>query len=421
MRELWLVAKHEYLKIVREKSFLIGTLGLPALMAVIMGISVLVILGGRGDLPVGYVDHSGVLGDAALPPLEGEQRTVSFRPFTSLDAGLAALYDKEIQALYLLGPGYLSSGRVELYYLRQEPGQLVQSDFETFLRWNLLLEQPEHVRRRLLDGLQLSIRTSNNDRNFNTEDLLNYALPFGAAIFFMVAVMSSGGYMLQAVTDERENCTLEILMTSVRSFDLIGGKALGLMSVGLTQITLWTLTAVGGLFLMTRGVEELPPLTVPWVFLGIVALFFLPAYAVVAGAMTAIGSVVSDLRQSQQIAGTLNFFFTAPLFLMALIVAKPNSPIVVALSFFPTTAFVTMMLRWAVVRVPVWQIATSWTLLTGSAMFSVWVASRAFRGEMLHTGQRLSAGRMLQSLYAMVRRPWGGSSGSRPRGSEFRA
>jgi ABC-2 type transport system permease protein len=410
------VARHEYLKIVREKSFLIGTLGLPVLMAVIMGISLLIILGGRGDLPVGYVDHSGVLRSAALPPLESDEPTVSFRSYTSLDGGLAALYDKEIQALYVLASDYLYSGQVALYYLRQEPGELVQADFETFLHWNLLLDQPEQVRRRLLDGLQLSIRTSNNDRNFNTEDLLNYALPFGAAIFFMIAVMSSGGYMLQAVTDERENRTLEILMTSVHSFDLIGGKALGLISVGLTQITLWTLTAVGGLFLVTRGVEKLPPLTVPWAFLGIVALFFLPAYAVVAGAMTAIGSVVSDLRQSQQIAGTLNFFFTVPLFFMALIVAKPNSPIVVALSLFPTTAFVTMMLRWAVVRVPVWQISASWVLLTGSAVFSVWVASRAFRGETLHTGQRLSAGRMLQRLYAALRRPRIAS-----RGSEFDA
>jgi ABC-2 type transport system permease protein len=291
---------------------------------------------------------------------------------------------------------------VELYYLREEPGELVQDDFETFLRWNLLADQPARVRRRLLDGLQLSIRTSNNDRSFDTEDLLNYAIPFGAALFFMVAVMSSGGYMLQAVTDERENATLEIMMMSVRPFSLIGGKALGLMSVGLTQITIWTLTAVGGLFWVTRGIEELPSLTVPWPFLGIVGLFFLPAYALVAGVMTAIGSVFSDPRQSQQIAGTLNFFFTLPLFLMALIVAKPNSAIAVALTLFPTTAFVTMMLRWAVVRVPVWQIVTSWALLTSSAWFSVWVASRLFRGVMLRSGQRLSLARTLRRVVTSI-------------------
>ena len=67
MRNLWLVAKHEYLKIVRKKSFLLGTLGIPVLMIVVMVVSYRgVALGQRGTQPLGYVDHAGILDESLV-------------------------------------------------------------------------------------------------------------------------------------------------------------------------------------------------------------------------------------------------------------------------------------------------------------------------------------------------------------------
>lgn len=99
--------------------------------------------------------------------------------------------------------------------------------------------------------------------------------------------------------------------------------------------------------------------------------------------------MVSDLRQGQQITGILNLFFMLPFFLITVIMTKPNSPLIVALTLFPTTAFVTVVMRWAITTVPLWQLAASWVLLVASAVVSVWLAARIFRIGMLHYGQTL--------------------------------
>jgi ABC-2 type transport system permease protein len=233
-------------------------------------------------------------------------------------------------------------------------------------------------------------------REFETENLLNFFLPLLAAFFFVFAVMGSGSYMLQAVTEEKENRTIEILSTSIRPIELIGGKALGLMSVSLTQLGIWAATAAAGLFIWSRFVDLFSGLTVPWSLLAVVALFFFPAYALIAAMMTAIGSAVTDTRQGQQIAGILNMLFTFPFFLMTLIMAKPNHPIAVVLTLFPTTSFITITLRWAATTVPLWQLLVSWVLVVSAAILSVWLAARIFRLGMLRYGQALS----LKSIFA---------------------
>jgi ABC-2 type transport system permease protein len=228
--------------------------------------------------------------------------------------------------------------------------------------------------------------------------VVGFILPFVAAFFFVFAVMNAGSYMLQAVTDEKENRTIEVLATSIRPEELIGGKAIGLMSVGFTQLTIWVLTGVIALLVASPFVPELQGLRIPWSFLGVAVLFFVPAYALIAGLMTAVGGMVTDLRQGQQITGILNLFFTLPFFFVAPMMAKPNSPLLIVLTLFPTTAFVTITMRWAMTSVPMWQLGLSWVLLVTSAVTSVWLAAYIFRLGMLRYGQSLNIKTIVASL-----------------------
>ena len=204
-------------------------------------------------------------------------------------------------------------------------------------------------------------------------------------------------------TDEKENRTIEILATSVRPTALMGGKAIGLMGVGLTQMLLWIGTGVGALIIVSQFIPVLRGFTVPWGFLGIVAAFFVPAYALIAGAMTTIGSMVTDLRQAQQISGLVNLLFTTPFFFVSLIMAEPHSPFVIGLSIFPTTSFITLMLRWAMASVPIWQLIVSWLVLVSTAGFSMWLGGRVFRMGMLRYGQRLSIKRLVDAMRGSIR------------------
>lgn len=399
MRNFWLIAKHEYLKIVRQKSFLVGTLWVPVMIVVVMGVSILAALGQRGKLPLGYVDGTGRLNAAVTAPVgEDGKSPVAMRAFADENAARAALEVEEIQGYYIVPDHYVESGQVQLFYLSQRPSEVAQDDFIGFLRANLLAEYPADVQQRMLEGAAITFRSSDGSREFESQNVFDFIVPFAAAFFFVFAVMNSGGYMLQAVTDEKENRTIEVIATSVRPEELIGGKAIGLMSVGLTQLGIWLLTGVLALFVASFFVSGAQSVRIPWSFLGVVALFFVPAYALIAGMMTAVGSMVTDLRQGQQITGIFNLFFTLPFFFLMVIMAKPNSPFVVAMTLFPTTAFVTITMRWAMTTVPLWQLALSWALLVASAGMSVCLAARIFRMGMLHYGQQLSVKAILARL-----------------------
>ena len=347
----------------------------------------------RNALTSGIVHES-----VKLPPREDGKAPVTLLIFADEEVARMALDAGEVQAYYVLPEDYITSGGLELFYLGERPAEVVQDDFTDFLRLNLLVKHPALVQTRVTEGPAIVFEAADGSREFDSGNLANTLVPYVAGFFFFFAIMNSGGYMLQAVTDEKENRTIEILATSLRPEALIGGKALGLMSVGLTQLSIWVVTGVIALLIATPFVPSLQGVRVPWSFLGIAALFFVPAYALMAGMMTAIGAAVTDLRQGQQITGLLNMLFTMPFFFVTLVLAKPNSPIIVALTLFPTTAFVTLSLRWTMTVVPLWQLVLSWTLLVTSAVASVWIAARVFRLGMLRYGQHVSVSAIVASF-----------------------
>jgi ABC-2 type transport system permease protein len=172
------------------------------------------------------------------------------------------------------------------------------------------------------------------------------------------------------------------------------------MAVSLTQLGIWVLTVVIGLLIGARFLEPLRAARVPWDVLAIAILYFLPAYALVAGLMIAIGSAVTETRQGQQISGIFSLLFTMPFFFVALIMANPHSPAVVTLTLFPTTSLLTVTMRWGLTVIPIWQLIVSWTLLVGSAALSLWAAARVLRVGMLRYGQRLDLRGVIRALRA---------------------
>ena len=399
MPKLWLVAKHEYRKMVRKKSFLIATLGVPLLIIAATVVIILVAINSEDSRPLGYVDHAGILRPDAFAALGDDEKRVTIRAYPDKSAARAALEAEEIQAYYVIPADYLQQPTVERYYLEKTPGREAGEDFWDFMRAGLVLQQlPEETQARAFYGAALTVRTGDGKREIGSHDGLSLVMPFAGAIFFFIVVLSGGGYMLQAVTDEKENRTMEILATSLSPEQLIGGKAIGLMAVALTQVGVWIIALAGGLLIGAQFVAELRGLQVPWGLLGITALYFFPAYALVSGLMTVIGASVTEVQQGQQISGIINMLFTFPMFFLSVLIAKPNSPLAIALSLFPTTSFTTILLRWGLTVIPFWQLAVSWLLLVASAAGSVWLAARVFRLGMLRYGQRLSLKGILTDL-----------------------
>lgn len=402
MRNLWLVAKQEYRRIAGKKTFLISTLGMPILFIGLMVVIGLVSVLGQDGRAIGYVDYAGALHTEALTQIgDTRSRRVEIRPYSDETAARADLEAGVLQAYYVIPADYLSTPMptVERVILDSAPSDRAQRDFRDFMRANLVQQLPEAEARRLYEGANLSLRTTDGKRQASDADFISAMLPFVAAILFFITVMSVGGYMLQAVTDEKENRTMEVLMTTLSPEQLMGGKALGLLGVVLTQIGLWGLTLGIGLFIAPRVIPDFPTITIPWSMVLVGALYFLPSLALISGMMIAIGSAVTEVRQGQQISGILNLAFTFPMFFIMIILGNPNHAFAVALSLFPTTSFITVLLRWEFTAIPAWQLITSWLLLVGSAILSVRFAAQVFRLGMLQYGQPLS----FKGIIAMLR------------------
>ena len=397
MRKFWLVAGHEYRNMTRRRSFLLSTLGLPLLIVAVTAISILIATGAGESVVLGYVDHAGVIAEATGATDQGGE--VLFRGFADEASARASLEAGALQAYYVLPADYRQMGQVQMYYGRNTPNERTRQRFDAFLRTNLVADQPEAVQHRVTDGINLTLRSADGRREVNENGWVNILLPFVAGMFFAFATMMAAGYLLQAVTTEKENRTVEVMATSLSPLELVGGKAVGLMAVALTQLLVWVAALVVGLVIGAQFWPEVAAVKVPWGLLGVTALFFLPAYALVAGMMVAIGGMVTEARQGQQISGITNMLFMIPLFLTVLIFSQPDSPLIVALTLFPTTSFLTILMRWGVTVVPVWQLAVSWVLLVASAGLSVWAAARIFRTGMLRYGQPLD----LRAAWAAMR------------------
>jgi ABC-2 type transport system permease protein len=388
MHNFWLIARHEYRNTVVRRGFILMTAAVPIGLAALVALTILVVSAGEDRRPVGYVDHSGRIDAGLQDGLSGNR--VEILAFADEEAGRAALEGEEIQALFVLPADYPQTLSSELYYLEEPPSNDAWGDLDDLVRLNLLAGMPEEIQQRLFEGADLIVHDVTSGREFSESSIINIILPFAATFFFFFATMAAGGYMLSIVAGEKENRTIEIMVTSVTPGQLIGGKTVGLLAASLTQLGIYLLAVVVGLIAAASYIPELQRVEVPWEYLGLMVLFFLPTYALISAVMVAIGGSVSELQQGQQLAGLLNFFFVAPILLQPLLLENPGHPIMVFLTIFPTTSFLTVSLRWGLGTVPPWQIAIGWVVLVATAVFMVWAAARIFRVGMLRYGQPLN-------------------------------
>lgn len=115
----------------------------------------------------------------------------------------------------------------------------------------------------------------------------------------------------------------------------------------------------------------------------------LPTFVMISALMAAVGASVTEAREGQQVMSLFNLLLMSPFIVAVSILARPDGPIALALSFFPLTASLTLLMRASFSTVPAWQIALSVVLLVLSAAGALWLAGRVFRLGMLNYGKRL--------------------------------
>jgi ABC-2 type transport system permease protein len=390
MNKVWRVALYEYRRNVFKKSFLLTLLSIPLMVAFSVGVGFLMESFEDNDLPVGYIDQAHVFDKAIPAPISGRAEPVDFIPFRSEDEALAALEAQEIQAYYILEADYHETRTIEIVYIKK-PGDNGSRQWWDFLQINLLSDQPEEIAYRTALGTDVTVRSLDGKRTVGSSGPnFGNLMPLLITLAFLALILMSAGFLMGAVAEEKENRTMEIVVTSTSPLQLIGGKLLGVVAIGMTLFVAWSLIVVLGVFAARlMGIGWFQDLTMDWGVILTTAAIAAPAYVLVAALMIAIGTMVTTTQEGQSFSSIFVICHMIPLYIAVAFIENPGGSLAVALSFLPFTSLMTIAMRNLFSSVPVWQVILSICVQTISAVGAIWLASRAFRLGMLRYGQRL--------------------------------
>ncbi|HSH04194.1 MAG TPA: ABC transporter permease [Anaerolineae bacterium] len=371
MRETLLIFSHEYWKHIWQRSFFFIVFGIPVIFVILI-VGVVLFLALPGGDPVGLVDQANII--TLSPPDDIEL-------FPDEPSARDALRDRQLQAYYLLPPDYLQTGQIERYAIEQ-PLDTVDFAFNSFLRDNLLAQIPDQYaapfspQTALYTTHPLSFTTTTNDEpdsvgqpptlnNFfddhkSNPASLSYPYFFAFTVFLSISTMSS--YLLQSVVAEKENRTMEIMITTISPEKLLTGKISALVAVGFTQIFIWIAPFLGLVALIRRLSPDFAYIQIPWPMLLITLLWFIPFYMIVAALTAGIGTLVPNTGEAQSAMGVMNLFVIMPVWLSIFAVANPDSDFAVTLSLFPFSAGLTLLVRYPLTDIPFWQFAASFAI-----------------------------------------------------------
>lgn len=182
---------------------------------------------------------------------------------------------------------------------------------------------------------------------------------------------------------------MEIMVTSVSPNQLMSGKTIADMAVGITQLLVWGIFIFLILLFGKSYFSFLSGIAFPLETVAILVAVMIPAFIMISGLMAAVGATVTEASEGQQVMGLFTIPIWLPYILIAVFVQNPNSPLAIAMTLFPLTAPMTIAIRIGFTSIPTAQLLASFIILVASAIGAIWLAGRVFRMGMLRYGQRL--------------------------------
>jgi len=377
------VAKFEFTKTVRRKGFILGTLGLPLLLLLVVGLVLYSGAGfstGSGNQTVGYVDGAGFV-----------QAAPGYIPYPDQEAGKAALLGEHVRSLLVIPPDYLETGKLTIY---TRDGSLLGStgsrkSVQEFVAGNLL--RYENVSDRIAEKILepenpevVVLDAAGNPKG--DEALAGFVLPFAITLVLALGILTSSGYLMQGIGEEKESRRGEFLLSHCSAEQLLAGKILGYGAVSLLQIGVWVaiglaVIAAGPFAALFTGMQ------VTWLLCAAV-LYLILGYFLFAVSIACAASLATSVREAQQVSAIFTMFAVFPLVFLQLLIHDPDSLLMQALTYFPYTAPFIAMLRLTLVSVPPYEIAVSMAILVLTIVVLTRLAARIFRMGMLKYGKR---------------------------------
>ena len=306
--------------------------------------------------------------------------------------------DEEASYVILIGADYAERPVVRLWSNDTPRSSFVttlQDTLTTDLRGRLLAEDglsPE--RAALVQTAQPAIAVTTPEPGDGARESLavRSIVPLALAYVLLMALMLSGGWMLQSSVEERTNKLLESVLACVKAEDLMYGKLIGTVAVGLALVASWVIFAAIAAFWFSGAVSDflrpaLAPLTDPVLVIAII-YFFVAGYISISVIFLAIGSMTDSMNEAQGYFMPLTFAILLPVtFLIQAVLAGNDGPIVQVMTWIP---FITpfAVLAQLGTGIELWVLIGTGLLLAAFIVVEFVYLGRLFRASLLATGQK---------------------------------
>ena len=426
MNKIGLIIRREYLTRVRKRSFLIMTFLGPILMAAIYIIPIMLALNSSNEnMRIAVVDESHWFENRFQ---DNKEHTFVILPGQPIDSVKNLVKENIFDMALYVPPTQLNiPSNAIVYSIRQVPMEV-----ETYISRVMQKEiedqklmangvDPEIVSAVKTDVNLSIMRMDEKGNEKETFTKVQFTLGIALAMLVYMFIIFFGGQVMQGVAEEKTNRIIEVIVSSVKPFQLMMGKIIGVSLVALTQFVLWIMLT-GALYLgfsafmglsnpemlssgtvmaqqisnenvmNNESVQSILQIVHSIDFGTIIAtflIFFILGYLLYATLYAAIGSLVDNNTDAQQFTLPVTVPLIVAIISSFYIVNNPDSSLSVWLSMIPFTSPISMMVR-IPFGVPIWQIVLSIVLLAGTFVLMTWIAAKIYRTGILMYGKKLS-------------------------------
>ena len=411
MHKIWVVIRREFLEKVRTKWFIISTVLGPLMMAGFVVISILVAGSGVAHRVITVVDMSrSDFGEQVTRILNAPEQW-SVRRLRVGEGELGRVTDsltavvgrEEMDGYLIVTDEAVETGQLE--YRGSNVSSLTDMEvLQRLLQQGVLIARLDRVGvdPQLVSEAQIPVRmrTVNIRDGRETDESAEsvFLLAYMMWIALYIAILLYGLQVMGSVVEEKTTRVVEVLISSLKPFQLLAGKVLGVGAVGLFQLLIWGLA--GWVIIMQRdvvaaafGVEATTAQAIPLPDVSMVTaiiflIYFLLGYFLYAAMFAAVAAMSNSEAEARQAQTPVVMLFVIPSMLMVTVLQQPGGSMAVAFSLIPFTAPIAMPVRWAGTAVPLYELAASIAFLVAALCAVTWVAARIYRVGILMYGKR---------------------------------
>ena len=428
MNKLWLIIKREYLVRVRKKTFILATLLTPLGILVFYGLMFFIPQWTSTTQRIIVKDDSGIF----TRPIADSKRAKFKFSTESLEDLRKTYKDEKFDGVLYIPPFKNLNNELPIQYFSDQQIPItdkafIESRIERRIRDYKMTEVG--LSQNQLDELKTDVTLKQTKQTLNDKGEIEEddnqvanagiatAISFMLSMFFYIALILYGQMVMRSVMEEKINRIVEIIISSVKPFQLMLGKIIGVAGVGLTQFLIWGIAltfiqmvlvpffiagapAPDAAMVDAAQNEELLGQAMAimeafekqnWtLILPMIIIYFLGGYFIYASLFAAVGSAVGeDQGEAQSLLLPIMLPIIIALVISTSMISNPNSSLAVFGSIFPLFSPIVMPARLAF-DPPIWEVVLSVVVLFASAFFFVWLSARIYRVGIFMYGKKPS-------------------------------